>query len=267
MRDDQRPASGLQADLQAGDADFSDEETDMRKITIDKIHQGPFGSANGGYVAGLLGDALRGAPSSVRIHRPVPVGTPVFLYRRGSTAFIRHSDQTVATAELIEESLPTTEFVSVAEVLAAPDPDLDLGMFAECFVCGQPAPDGLGVRSKALPDGRFAAVWRPGASRHVTGSKVPAIYLRSALDCPGGFAALTANQTLALTGTLRSRVEFLPDSDSTLVIVGEATQTEGRKLGAVSTVYTESGTLVATASAIWIAIPGAPMSADAAAVA
>jgi len=239
----------------------------MKKITIEQRHQGPFGSANGGYVAGLLGDALRGAPSSVRIRRPVPVGTPVYVYRRGDTAFIRHNDQTVATAELTHASIPTTGFVPVADVLAAPDPDLDLGMFADCFVCGQPTPDGLGVRAKALPDGRFAAIWRPDVSRHVTGPKVPAVYLRSALDCPGGFAALTANRTLALTGTLTSRVEFLPDADSTLIVVGEATHAEGRKLGAVSTIYTDSGELVATASAIWIAIPGMEVIADAVAVA
>jgi acyl-coenzyme A thioesterase PaaI-like protein len=239
----------------------------MKKITIDQRHQGPFGAANGGYVAGLLGDALRGAPSSVRIQRPVPVGTPIYVYRRGDTAFIRHNDQTVATAELANASIATTEFVSIADVLAAPEPDLDLGMFADCFVCGQPAPDGLGVRAKALPDGRFAAVWHPAESRHITGSKVPAVYLRSALDCPGGFAALTANQTIALTGTLTSSVEFLPEADSTLIVVGEATHAEGRKLGAVSTIYTASGDLVATASALWIAIPGMEMSADAMAVA
>lgn len=239
----------------------------MKKITIDPRHQGPFGTANGGYVAGILGDALRGAPSSVRIHRPVPVGTPVYVYRRGNTAFIRHNDQTVAMAELAEVPIPTTEFVSVAEVLAASEPDLDLGMFAECFVCGQPTPDGLGVRPKALPDGRFAAIWRPGESRLVTESKVPAIYLRAALDCPGGFAALTANQTLALTGTLTSSVEFLPDANATLIVVGEATYAEGRKLGAVSTIYTHSEEMVATASAVWIAIPGTAMPADAVAVA
>lgn len=173
----------------------------------------------------------------------------------------------MATAELIDASIPTTEFVSVADVLAAPEPDLDLGMFADCFVCGQPTPDGLGVRAKALPDGRFAAIWRPENSRHVTGSQVPAVYLRSALDCPGGFAALTSNQTLALTGTLTSRVEFLPDADSMLIVVGEATHAEGRKLGAVSTIYTDSGEPVATASAVWIAIPGMTLTADAVAVA
>jgi hypothetical protein len=52
-----------------------------------------------------------------------------------------------------------------------------------------------------------------------------------------------------------------------LVVVGEATHADGRKLGAVSTIYTDSGELVATASAVWIAIPAMEMTADVAAVA
>lgn len=226
----------------------------MRKITIDKIHQGPSGSANGGYVAGLLGDALRGKPSTVKIHRPVPVDTPVFVYRRGDTAFIRHAEEVVATAELTNEMIPATAFVEPDQVLAGDEPRLDMAMFAECFVCGEPAPRGLGIEVRALDDGRFAALWHPARSSHVEGPLVEARFLRSALDCPGGFAALTANQTLAVTGTLTSRVEFLPEADSPLVVVGESTWADGRKLGAVSTIFTESGDLVATATAVWISI-------------
>lgn len=231
----------------------------MKKITIERRHQGPFAVANGGYVAGILGDALGDAPSSVRLHQPIPVDTPIFVYRRGQTAFIRHDGHTVATAELVHEAIPTTPFVPAADVVDGSEHTLDLGMFAGCFVCGQLAPEGLGVQPKALSDGRFAAIWKPGESRHVTGPQVSAVYLRSALDCPGGFAALTANETLALTGTLTSRIEFLPETDTTLIVIGEATHAEGRKLGAVSTIYTESGDLVATASAVWVALPNNAM--------
>lgn len=228
-------------------------------MTIESRHQGPFGAANGGYVAGILGDVLRGVQSSVRIHQPVPVDTPVFVYRRGQTAFIRHDGQTVATAEVVDTRIPTTGFVTVEEASGASEHDLDLSKFAGCFVCGQSAPEGLGVQAKVLPDGRFVAVWKPGESRLITGARVPAIYLRSALDCPGGFAVANANQTTAVTGTLTSSIEFLPATNATLVVVGEATHAEGRKLGAVSTIYTASGELVATASAIWITVPDSTM--------
>ena len=93
----------------------------MKKITIDRRHRGPFGDANGEHIARILGDALR-APVSVKILRPVPVETPIYLYRRGNTAFIRYNDQTVATAEMVAEDDPSQshEFcvecsVSIAE--------------------------------------------------------------------------------------------------------------------------------------------------------
>lgn len=75
----------------------------MKKITIDRRHRGPYGDANGGYIARILGDALRGAPVAVKILRPVPVDTPIYLYRRGNTAFIRYNGEIVATAEVVDE--------------------------------------------------------------------------------------------------------------------------------------------------------------------
>ncbi len=261
-------ARALQVAFQSGAAGSSHQRRhELKKIIIERRHQGPFGAANGGYVAGILGDALGGAPSSVRLHQPIPVDTPIFVYRRGDTAFIRHDDRTVATAELVHETIPTTPFVPVSDAQDGSEHVLDLGMFGGCFVCGQSAPEGLGVQPKALRDGRFAAIWKPVESGHITGSRVPAVYLRSALDCPGGFAALSANNTLALTGTLTSRIEFLPETETTLVVIGEATHADGRKLGAVSSIYTESGDLVATASAIWIAIPDTVLAPDTLAVA
>ena len=226
----------------------------MREIAIDRSHQGPFGTANGGYVAGILGDALDDEPTTARIHKPVPVDTPLHILRDDDTAVIRHRDETIASAEIMRGEIPATWFVPMEEALGATDPQLDMGMFAACFVCGQDTPDGLGVKPKALADGRFAAVWRPWKSRHIEGPVVETTYLRSALDCPGGFAALTANQTLAVTGTLTTQVYFNPPSEEPLIVVGEATHAEGRKLGAVSTIFTESDEIVATASALWIAL-------------
>ena len=226
----------------------------MREITISRRHQGPFGTANGGYVAATLADALDDGPTTVRIHKPVPVGTRLHILREDDTALIRHRHETLASAEITRADIPATWFVPTEEALGASDPQLDMGMFAACFVCGQDTPDGLGVKPKGLADGRFAAVWRPWESRHVEGPVVETTYLRSALDCPGGFAALTANQTLAVTGTLTTQVYFNPPTDLPLIVVGEATHAEGRKLGAVSTIFTESDEIVATASAVWIAL-------------
>lgn len=226
----------------------------MREIIIDERHQGPFGAANGGYVAGILGDALGPGPSNVRIRRPVPLGTPLHIARKLDSAVLMHDDRIVASAETIDDEIPEAGFATLEEVLDGEDVDFDMGMFAECFVCGQGAPTGLGVTPRKLGEGRFAAVWRPLASNHIHGSLVEATYLRSALDCPGGFAVLSKHQTVALTGTLTSMVNFLPTVDETLIVVGEAIWAEGRKLGAVTTIFSESDEVVATASAVWIVV-------------
>lgn len=185
----------------------------------------------------------------------MPVDTPVYLYRRGDSSFIRHAEETVATAELTNQDIPSTRFVTPDVVLSGSEPEIDMARFADCFVCGRPVPDGLGIGVRALSDGRYAALWRPAESRDVDGPLVEAIHLRSALGCPGGFAALTAHRTLAVTGILTSQIAFLPEASSRLVVVGESTWSDGRKLGALSTIFTDTGDLVATASAVWIAIP------------
>lgn len=226
----------------------------MRQLTITSTYQGPFGAVNGGYVAGILADALGGAPTNVRIRKPVPVDTPIYLARRIDSALLRYEDQTIASAEIIDDDIPETSFVSLDEVLAGERPQLDLGMFASCFVCGLGAPEGLGIQPVRLEDDRFAAVWQPADSDLVGPGPVPEAYLRCALDCPGGFAVIHANQALAVTGTLTTKVNFRPDASERLIVVGEPTWSEDRKLGATTTVFTESADVVATASAVWVAL-------------
>lgn len=231
----------------------------MNELSFATRHQGPFGAVNGGYLAGVLGETLGDRPSSVRINEAVPTDTPLFLFADDTEAHLRHCDRTVASATLVADPVPETGFVPIGEIVAAPRPGLDMGMFADCFVCSRPGPDGLGLSVSQLDDGRFAAIWRPGASNHIGGATVPARYLRAALDCPGGFAVIHKSRKLAVTGTLTSRVDFLPPSDETLVVVGEATYVDGRKHGAVTTIFTESDDVVATATAVWVALGEIPI--------
>lgn len=226
----------------------------MSTITISRRHQGPFGSANGGFVAGLLGEVIGPFPSRVVLRKPIALDTPLRLASFEDRVELEHEGILVASAERDETGIPPARFVTSEEILDTPASQIDMGMFAACFVCGQDPPDGLGIRPRRLPDGRFAAIWKPSTSNHVRGARVPARYLRSALDCPGGFAALTASQTLAVTGSLTSRVDWLPSAQDSLIVVGEATWVDGRKLGASSTIFSQSGKVVATASAVWVAV-------------
>lgn len=226
----------------------------MTEIVIDKRHQGPFDAANGGYVSGILGDALGPRPSNVRLRKPVPLDTAIQITRQADSAALVYDDQTLASAETVDDDIPEARFATVEEVLEGESVDFDMGMFANCFVCGQGAPNGLGIEPRKLGEGRFAALWRPAASNHIQGPFVDAAYLRSALDCPGGFAVLSKHQTVAVTGTLTSKVNFLPPVEDPLIVIGEAAWAEGRRLGAVTTIFTESDEIVATAAAVWVVV-------------
>ncbi|HEX6221151.1 MAG TPA: hypothetical protein VF115_08670 [Acidimicrobiia bacterium] len=214
---------------------------------------------NGGYVAGILGDAARLHTSSARLSRPVPIETPLHLVAEDGWAALRHCDQTLAETVETTDRVGSTGFVPRDEAVNAGELMIDLGVFADCFVCGRDGEDGLGIRPKPLADGRFAAVWRPGSSGLIEAPTVPIRYLHSALDCPGGFAAIAASGKLAVTGSLTSRIDFLPESDRTLIVVAEAVGAEGRTLHAVTTIFTESGEIVATAEAIWVTLGAMPI--------
>jgi hypothetical protein len=230
----------------------------MTPVKFDSRYQGPFGSVNGGYLAGVLADAVGESTSSVRLRLAVPVDTPLGLAIEGGRAVLRHGNEVLAETVASPDDVAEARAVTIGEALATVPPSFDMGMFANCFVCGRDDGKGLGVHPQPLGDGRFVAVWQPAASRAVDGQQVPARYLRSALDCPGGFAAIAASGRIAVTGSLTTQIRFLPDSDQRLLVVGDAVGSEGRKLWAVTTIFTESREVVATAEAIWVTLDSTP---------
>lgn len=231
----------------------------MKEISFDNRHRGPFSSVNGGFLTGTLLDAAAMSQGVVRLRRPVPLDEPVNLFAEDGWAAIRHCDQTLAETIPVDFGITETGFVPIEEAKGSRDAGLDLGMFADCFVCGRGQPDGLGVEPKLLDDGRFLAVWNPARSNLIEDELVPARYLSSVLDCPGGFAAMYQAQRLAVTGSMKTRIDFLPRSDQRLIVVGEAGPQVGRRLHATTTIFTESGAVVATSEAIWVTLEAMPI--------
>lgn len=231
----------------------------MKEIHFDNRYRGPFSSVNGGFLTGTLLDAAAMTQGTVRLRRPVPLDEPVTLFAEDGWAAIRHCDETLAETIPADVSLSQASFVTIDEALDARDAGLDLGMFADCFVCGRGQPNGLGVEPRLLDDGRFVAVWHPAGSDMIDDGPVPARLLNAVLDCPGGFASINAAQRLAVTGSMTTRVDFLPAADQRLIVVGEAGPQEGRRLYATTTIFTESDEVVATAEAIWVTLEAMPI--------
>ena len=227
-----------------------------REVIFEARHLGPTGSVNGGFLAGTMAEEIDAQTVSVRLNAPVPIGEPTYIFSDGSEAYLRHSDQTLVSATIPKSGVGEARFASAEHIASSPELDVDLGPFRGCFVCGMGAPRGLGFEPHVLHDGRIGGVWHPKRSNLIDGRFVPSRYLHAVLDCPGGFAVHRQIDGFALTGSLTNRVDRLPEADEILVIVSEATFRDGRKLGATTTIFSESDEVIATSEAVWIRLGG-----------
>ncbi|HEX8216163.1 MAG TPA: hypothetical protein VF577_01745, partial [Allosphingosinicella sp.] len=67
-------------------------------IRIERRFRGPPASGNGGYVAGLLADALGGSDCEVTLRRPPPLDRDLELRRDGSNCALWNGDELIASA-------------------------------------------------------------------------------------------------------------------------------------------------------------------------
>ena len=206
---------------------------------------GPPGSGNGGYSAGLFATHLPDGQFEITLRRPPPLDTPLsiqdlFLYGPERTLIAEAKPASVA----VEPVSPVTP--EEAAKHSAKYHGFTGHPFPTCYVCGPDRPDGLRIFSGPVGDGRTAAPWLvpPDISR-------PTVW--AALDCPGGWAVLTEARPYVL-GRMATVVQTLPEPGTTCVVMGESLGEEGRKAYVRSTLYGPQGTILAHANATWIAI-------------
>ncbi|MFV2021247.1 hypothetical protein [Micromonospora sp. LOL_023] len=236
---------------------------------------GPAGSANGGYAAGLFAQALLDADPrtvvanravTVTLRRPPPLETPLRVVRSAPGEVRVEIDgpadaaggpvaEAVAVAgpDLADWPVPAPVRPAEAEAAAAAYPGLVEHPFPGCYVCGPAHPDGLRIFPGPVSSGptqggagRTAAPFVPPAD-----STVATVW--AALDCPGGWAVLAPGRPYLL-GRMTAAVLALPTPDQHGVVVGELVTTSGRKAEVRTALYDPYGRLMAAARATWIAI-------------
>lgn len=201
-------------------------------MIIESRFNGPAGSGNGGYTAGLVAARLDGAAAvEVTLRAPPPLETPLRV--AGAGAGIE-----VYAGELLAEAAGASQAY----------PGFVDHPFPTCYVCGprRPAGDGLGIYPGPVGPGRTAAVWRVPE-----GVSPPTVW--AALDCPGGWAIIGPGRPYLL-GRIAAQVRRVPAAGSRCVVTGALVSTEGRKALVRTALYTADGELLAVARAIWIAI-------------
>ncbi|RIV35921.1 hypothetical protein [Micromonospora radicis] len=214
-------------------------------MIIEARFNGPPGSGNGGWSAGIFATAYGGTgPVEVTLRRPPPLDTPLTL----ADGQVRDpAGEVVAQlrpAPDVPDPVPPVD-PATARAAATAYPGLVDHPFPGCYVCGPRRDDGLRIFPGRLPDGRTAAPFSAPA-------RVSPATVWAALDCPGGWAVIAAGRPYLL-GRMAAHVEALPRPGDRCVVTGALVETEGRKALVHTSLYGPDGALLGRARATWIA--------------
>lgn len=220
---------------------------------------GPPGSANGGYVCGLIADAI-GQLVTVRLLMPPPLDTDMTVHADADgTWHVQHEARRIAEARpasLDDLQLPPT--VTHAEAVAAsrlaPWSDPARHPCPGCFVCGPLRAEGDGLRlfAGAVAGKDIVATgWSPDASMARADGRVAPELIASALDCPG-FQALQTGLKPWLLGEYTCRIDHRVAPGEACVITGWKIESKGRRSIVGTALHDSSGRLCALAKGVWI---------------
>jgi hypothetical protein len=220
---------------------------------------GPPASANGGYVCGLVADAI-GQLVTVRLLKPPPLDTDMTVHADGDgTWHVEHESQRIAearSASLDDLALPPG--VSFTDALAAsrdaPWSDPARHPCPGCFVCGPLRTEGDGLRlfAGAVPATAVVAThWFPDVSLAHSDGRIGPEYIAAALDCPG-FQALQTGLKPWLLGEFTCRIDRRVSPHERCVIAGWRIESKGRRSIVGTALYDESGSPCAVARGVWI---------------
>ncbi|MEV6694229.1 hypothetical protein AB0M35_22420 [Micromonospora sp. NPDC051196] len=214
-------------------------------MIIEARFNGPPGSGNGGWSAGVFATAYGGQrPVEVTLRQPPPLDTPLTL---AGDQVHDPAGEVVAQlrpAEHLDDVVPPVD-LATARAASAAYPGLTEHPFPGCYVCGPQRVDGLRIFPGRLPDGRTAAQFSVPA-------QVTTATVWAALDCPGGWAVIEAGRPYVL-GRIAVRIEALPRPGDECVVTGAVVEAVGRKAMVRTSLYGPDGALLGRARATWIA--------------
>jgi hypothetical protein len=230
-------------------------------VTVASQFRGPPQSGNGGYVCGLLAEAL-GGPVTAMLRAPVPLDQALTLVADGETARLVGPGETLIgeARRAAPEDLPAPPAPpSLAQARAAAERFVGLQRTFHpiCFTCGPSLADGVGLRVFAgqiegAPAGHVAGPWTPHAAFAGADGLIPAPIIWAALDCPGSVAWVVQEGGGGLLGTMTAQVLRHPTPGETLTVLAWPMTLSGRKRFAGTALYSAEGELLAHSAQIWI---------------
>jgi hypothetical protein len=230
-------------------------------LTITGRHNGPPGSANGGYTCGLLAQRVGAEAIEVTLRKPPPLERSLEVAGDAEHVELRDGERLIAEARPAELLLDVPKAVPAGELERAEAGGHEHWTakhpFPTCFVCGPGrAPgDGLRIFPLELPDhdGMFGARWRPDESLAAPDGSVRPEYVWAALDCPtsapvanfgAGPPMVLARMTARLGCSVRTGEQHS--------ILSWPLARDGRKREAAAALYDSEGRMLCASKALWI---------------
>jgi hypothetical protein len=218
-------------------------------MIIEKRYNGPVGSGNGGWTAGMVGTLIDG-PSVVTLRVPPPLDVPYAIERRDKGVQVYGPDgiliATADPADVVREPIDPVRY-DEAETVAASYPGLISHPFPTCFVCGPDRAPGDGMRlfTGRLPNGDTATPW-------LVPDDVSAPMVWASLDCPGGWSVGIEARPYLL-GRIATHIDRVPAPGDRCVVMGRLLGIEGRKAEVAAVLTGPDGLTLAWSRATWIA--------------
>lgn len=227
----------------------------VRPIQIISRFNGPPGTGNGGYSAGMIAGAI-GTGVNVRLARPVPLDQDLAITASAEQRWEVHAGSAlIATAQATQVDVEVPPAPSWVEAfgVAKHFTGFSQHVYPGCFVCGpeRAAGDGLRIFPGSVPGSRlFAAPWQPDASLSDGSGKVRPEFVWASLDCPGYFASLDPKP--GLMGELAVHIDEVPRVDEQCVVISWRISGEGRKHRVGTALFGADGRRCAYGVATWI---------------
>lgn len=239
-------------------------------LTIPAWANGPDGSGNGGWTAGLLARHVDAPGVSVSLRVPPPIGRALQVVHGDSDVQLRDGDVLVAQAEpaAIEFDVPDRVCAIApdeAHHASAGFPFRDRHPFPRCLVCGTARASELpafhlhcGPLAGARIDGAqvFADRWLPDAD--LADPENPTLVASeaawAALDCPSASPVADPEGAPVVLARIAAHVRQRPRVSAPHVLAAWHVSTDGRKHVTRSTLIDEDGRLLAAAEALWIEV-------------
>jgi hypothetical protein len=224
------------------------------QIILDSRFNGPPDSGNGGYVCGLIANAV-GGPAISTLRKPPPLERQLILESpEQGKAVLRDGDTVIGEAVSAPLSLTLPEPLSFDEAVEASKRyvGFESHIFPTCFVCGpgRPLDDGMRLYPGAVPGRSIVATpWTPDASMPHDNNRIRDEIVWAALDCTSFFPHYP---TQAVLGRLHGDMLRETRVGERYVVVGWKVGGEGRKLWSGTAVFDEDGNACASALTTWI---------------